>query len=254
MGGVSSQIEDLNEMCTENQDKCKSLDKYCDFILARYDSEIKLLWQRSVFVATFMVLVVTGYGVLFLKMREMTGNWHFLLFDEVYNGVSICICLVGVLLAFIWYRIARGSKACFESYEDIIYKQGKGIIDRLGQREMDDLKYEKHGNFNSCLGAGPFSVGRLNVLIPFSFMLLFSVLCFSHLIMLCTAGCCWGYCLFPVLFPFLLFVSAIVVLFCFAFSSKSEWLSKKTEQKESLSSCECCGSKEDDVSNRNSSN
>lgn len=44
--------------------------KIYELLYKAYADEIKNLWQRSVFLGTFMVLVWTGYGALQLKFIE----------------------------------------------------------------------------------------------------------------------------------------------------------------------------------------
>ena len=59
-------------MCDSKETELK---KY-EIIYTAYADEIRNLWQRSIFLGAFMVLVWSGYGVLQLKFIEK-GKWRF---------------------------------------------------------------------------------------------------------------------------------------------------------------------------------
>ena len=84
-----------------------------------YADEIKNLWQRSIFLGAFMVLVWSGYGALQLKAIEpkivesTTPNL-------VYVTTSIGLCAVIIVLSWLWIAMAKGSKFVQEAHEEHI--------------------------------------------------------------------------------------------------------------------------------------
>lgn len=84
-----------------------------------YADEIKNLWQRSIFLGAFMVLVWSGYGALQLKAIELkiientTPNL-------VYVTTSIGLCAVIIVLSWLWIAMAKGSKFVQEAHEEHI--------------------------------------------------------------------------------------------------------------------------------------
>lgn len=80
-----------------------------------YADEIKNLWQRSIFLATFMVLVWTGYGALQLKALDKDFS-----VSAGYCLVSFGLCGVIIILSLLWIAMAKGSKFVQEAHEEHI--------------------------------------------------------------------------------------------------------------------------------------
>lgn len=74
-----------------------------------YADEIKNLWQRSIFLGAFMVLVWSGYGALQLKAIELKIVENTTL-NLVYVTTSIGLCAVIIVLSWLWIAMAKGSK------------------------------------------------------------------------------------------------------------------------------------------------
>lgn len=57
-----------------NQQYLESLRRTLDRMYSCRDLEISNLWQRSIFLGTFLVLCFTGYGVLIHSMLTLEKN------------------------------------------------------------------------------------------------------------------------------------------------------------------------------------
>ena len=87
-----------------------------------YADEIKNLWQRSIFLGAFMVLVWSGYGALQLKAIELKIEGNLAQSAEqtlslVYISASLGLCAVIIVLSWLWIAMAKGSKFVQEAHE-----------------------------------------------------------------------------------------------------------------------------------------
>ena len=79
--------------------------------------EIDHLWQRSVFLAAFLLAIAGGYGSVVMNMlfpnTETTVDYrhHFLAYG---------LCWLGIVFSILWILMAKGSKHSFEQYEAAI--------------------------------------------------------------------------------------------------------------------------------------
>ena len=78
------------------------------------DFELTHLWQRSVFLATFLTLCFVGYGAIVLKMLDKELGLNRLL---ALNLMAAGICAIGTLLSLLWIFMAKGSKFWYEQQE-----------------------------------------------------------------------------------------------------------------------------------------
>ena len=71
--------------------------KYLEFQNKRYDTELQLFWQRSVFVSAFLVLILTGYGALLIRIVESKDIKTVvdLLSNTLLNSLASVLCTVG---------------------------------------------------------------------------------------------------------------------------------------------------------------
>jgi len=76
------------------------------------DFEISNLWQRSVFLTAFLVLLFTVYGYVVSGMLKYECK-SILVSSEICCGIS----LAGLAFSIIWIMMAKGSKAWYEIYE-----------------------------------------------------------------------------------------------------------------------------------------
>ena len=81
------------------------------------DFEIKLQWERAVFLTAFLIACFAGYGSFLLSVHQHGyGNIPHILV----KGIPLAISLVGIILSLLWVLMAKGSKAWYEHYEEAI--------------------------------------------------------------------------------------------------------------------------------------
>lgn len=87
-----------------------------DRIWACRDFELSHLWQRSIFLTAFLVLIFTGYGTLWIN--ALTSNYE----DRIiiFHIVSLVISMLGIIFSTLWVFMGKGSKYWYEVYEDRI--------------------------------------------------------------------------------------------------------------------------------------
>ena len=168
------------------------------------DFEINHLWQRSIFLAAFMTLLFTGYGVLFSKFYDYFSvsipSPTALL---VLSVASLVLSLLGVVFAVFWIMMAKGSKAWYEIYEKAICeiegatdeaktKEGNDK-DRYTNEKVNQLRKESllHGLLlkrAECddtifsTNAGSYSVSRVNIAIGHVSLVLWTILYIVHIV------------------------------------------------------------------------
>lgn len=81
------------------------------------DFEIDHLWQRSVFLASFMLAIAAGYGALLSKIvfPEKTDSDM-----TVPHLLAVGICYLGFIFSMLWIMMSKGSKYWYERYEKAI--------------------------------------------------------------------------------------------------------------------------------------
>ncbi len=174
------------------------------------DFELTHLWQRSIFLTTFLVLCFTGYGAIVLKLCDSAcecayksaegvpqNDYHIL----ILHVAGILVAFLGVILSELWVMMAKGSKAWYEIYENAIQtmENDTPFIQDVVKNEMlskgltnDSLPLPE--NTNDCLlctEAGMFSSSKINIAIGqvsmvmwiLVFVLHLLIFAFSHSIM-----------------------------------------------------------------------
>lgn len=158
------------------------------------DMEITNLWQRSIFLAVFLTLTLSGYGILISNL--FSNNVFIELNYKILHGAAFAIGLLGFTLSVIWVLMAKGSKAWYEVYAKAIsdfeeefkhelgipqiYLMGKvDFLDKDMEKKDDDGSYcnKKLSNIDS----GAYSVSKLNILIGWGFLITWSVVIILHL-------------------------------------------------------------------------
>jgi len=91
------------------------------------DFEIKNLWQRSIFLGTFLILCYTAYGAFFGK-AFLEGNFCVNLTKWEFHVIACILALIGATFAILWIAMAKGSKAWFENYEKAIVAIEKELV------------------------------------------------------------------------------------------------------------------------------
>lgn len=129
--------------------------------------EIQNLWQRSIFLATFTVLLFTGYGFLIDKLisHSETTLANNELSLKLTHGLCSILAFLGCTFAMIWIMMSKGSKAWYEIYEKKIYNIES---EKIGLPEKFCMSGgSPHSLNNSLLSCKPgaFSVSRINILL-----------------------------------------------------------------------------------------
>lgn len=146
------------------------------------DFEISHLWQRSVFLTAFLLLVYTGYGLFVVHILEMPTGVSNDIFT-IYAIVGLFILSIGIVLSQLWIMMGKGSKAWYERYEDAIFAlehDERFVCKKVTQIMSNDNMM--HGNLPLpdsidlnvfSTNAGAFSPSRINIFIgQFSWFIL----------------------------------------------------------------------------------
>lgn len=71
------------------------------------DFEISHLWQRSVFLAVFLLAVAGAYGKIVMEMyfpsNENSVTWQ-------QHCIASCVCWIEIIFSILWVMMAKGSK------------------------------------------------------------------------------------------------------------------------------------------------
>ena len=126
------------------------------------DFELSHLWQRSIFITTFIILIYTGYGAIWLNFFKCNFKLgEFLFFID--NIASIFIAILGYILSLLYIMMGKGSKYWYERYEEY-------ILDIEKDSElcvMRDL-YKRYCKVDESLlsrDAEKYSVSKINIIL-----------------------------------------------------------------------------------------
>lgn len=151
------------------------------------DFEIKLQWERAVFLTAFLIACFAGYGSFLLSVHQHgagAGNFSSL----VINGIFITLTFVGVVLSLLWILMAKGSKAWYEHYEQAIaaFAKTKATTEvpeyMLAHRWYDMkgiLRNPMSSNVFSLKG-GAYSVSKIVIAIGICSLMIWSALFVIH--------------------------------------------------------------------------
>ena len=169
--------------------------KIYELLYKAYADEIKNLWQRSIFLGAFMVLVWTGYGALQLKfITRECGKFD----TNVYYFASLGLCAVIIILSLLWIAMAKGSKFVQEAHERHIDDLKFDILDEIdidtkkNQRLFCDLSIyfnklakDKKISVYRPLKAYRYSPSRINIALGWVSVAISIILAFIHCIIIC---------------------------------------------------------------------
>lgn len=143
------------------------------------DFEISNLWQRSVFLTAFLVLLFTVYSYVVSGILKNECK-SILVSSEICCGIG----LAGLAFSIIWIMMAKGSKAWYEIYErrigDIETESELGIPEEY--RMGADMKPWNLDSKILSTNAGNYSVSRLNIVIGIILLLIWFFICTVHYI------------------------------------------------------------------------
>lgn len=194
---------------SKNNDKLTLRDFYEQYWHCR-DFEINNLWQRSIFLGTFLVLCFTGYGVFFTNafLGENNHILNLLEYSEsnIYKQFfAVFLAIVGCFFSLLWIAMAKASKAWVEVYERAIFMIEKKIgcestdfnnCVSFNYHEIPNYRYEDNetmfdSSFFSQKG-GYFSPSKTNIILGQTSLFIWIAIEFIHLFILFThtAFCC----------------------------------------------------------------
>ena len=97
------------------------------------DFEVSHLWQRSIFLTTFLVLCFTAYGMLVQNMLEGLKNSETeisISYWLVTNMAAIAIGVIGTCFSCFWIMMIKSSKAWYEFYRKAIEVFERNLVHR----------------------------------------------------------------------------------------------------------------------------
>ena len=155
------------------------------------DFELEHLWQRSIFLGTFLLAIAavyTGYMQEFFIPLCMIATKQTDYDTTLFGLIPIAITLLGLAFSVLWITMAKGSKAWYELYESNIAAisgneafwegidhKNQELARRFGKKQ-DDYKAYLFGKLENrnddpinsklfSVDAGPFSVSKVNTMI-----------------------------------------------------------------------------------------
>jgi hypothetical protein len=163
--------KDLNEkekIILENLYRCRDL-------------ELNNLWQKSIFLAPFLILCFTGYGFL---LHELITK------DDIslkINILCIALCFISAIFSILWIYMFKGSKAQYELCERAIANYEQRELNIPYGYAMGTLRYNDIEFNNNLLStkAGKFSPSKINILIGQVSLWLWIVCFVCHFILFC---------------------------------------------------------------------
>ena len=124
------------------------------------DLEINNLWQKGVFLAPFLILCFTGYGILLYELFKERP------FSMGMNVLCIALCGISAIFSMLWIYMFKGSKAQYELCERAIVNYEKKlkfpIYYRMGTLRHNEIEFD-----NNLLStkAGKLSPSKINIVI-----------------------------------------------------------------------------------------
>ena len=187
--------------CNKENDKFTTKDLYTELFHCR-DFELQHYWQRSVFLAGFMIALFTLYGSFVGDNLSLEIN------NEIHNSANINVNIskniepisnlftkskihyfgfligcVGIIISQLFIMMIKGSKRWYEQFEQSIYwfyyndtdlfskELNKNLEDYLEDKKyphFGGLKNIKKDRINNSLlntNAGYYSVSRINIVL-----------------------------------------------------------------------------------------
>ena len=122
--------------------------------------EITHLWQRSVFLAAFMVGIATAYGTVLIKIIEPDNIFTFNSKTYIPHLLEMGICYLGFIFSILWVMMSKGSKYWYERYETAINYFTMNFRDNNDCRnnlfEIDSINWCKQNACRKDTGDFPY--------------------------------------------------------------------------------------------------
>jgi hypothetical protein len=153
---------------SENSNKFTTKDLYTELFHCR-DFELQHLWQRSVFLAGFMIALFTLYGSFLGSRLNENEPIHITI-----HYFAFFIGCVGIIISQLFIMMIKGSKRWYEQFESALwwfYNNNSDLFDEKLKNNIND--YPHFGNLwdkrinNSLFNtdAGHYSVSRINIVL-----------------------------------------------------------------------------------------
>lgn len=219
--------------------KCKNVDRKQDWkdnptkaeVIQRLDSyraiEIGNLWQRSVFLGSFLLLGYTGYGFLLGNAIDPNGDGEL----EMEHFFACVLACINVIFSILWIMMAKGSKAWYQVYENAIrfvedakdpleWKQVRceidlrrrtsTIKDQCEKRCCENFKNNKNDSLFSS-SAGGYSPSKINIALGQISLGIWAIVFVGHFIAFCLEAAFTKECCLVVSVVVILIMTAIVI-------------------------------------------
>lgn len=146
--------------------------------------EIQNLWQRSIFLAAFIAILLTGYGHLIDKLLSEPDNWLTHSQSQSLSIHIICcfLSLLGAIFSVIWVMMAKGSKAWYEIHERKIHEIEKELYIPETYRMKPGAPWDLDDSLLSN-EAGCYSVSRINILLGQVLLIFWKLAFYGHFIL-----------------------------------------------------------------------
>lgn len=144
------------------------------------DFELSHLWQRSVFLGAFLVLVFSGYGYMLIskwdkiiEIKKISQDYMLLHF------IAVGLAFTGIIISILWIMMGKSSKAWYEVYEsricDIEARKEMGIEENYRMGVYGSEAKTINSSLLSKKG-GKYSPSKINIAIgQFSLALCFLI-------------------------------------------------------------------------------
>lgn len=159
-------------------------DIYMRLCLCR-DFEIKLQWERAVFLTAFLIACFAGYGSFLLSVHQHGVGF---LSPTVVKVIPLMITLIGIVLSVFWILMAKGSKSWYEHYEQAIVAFASNYHGAIDENLMahnwiaiPGIKAKKMSNSILTLYGGVYSVSKIVIAIGICSFAIWSALFLVHL-------------------------------------------------------------------------
>ena len=187
--------------------------------------EISTLWQRSVFLSAFIVLLLTGSGVFYYNFILKKPLAEFAIRHGLSSMLLGCLLMIGGIL---WIAMAKGSKYWSRVYEKKIslLEEELQIIDQyryLTERYVEDVSGKPEGKKGDPLAetswidplkADPESPSKVNCFIGCVVFLIGIFMLFIPALIQCKGCNLWQYCLKEHPMSFSIIVSFAMLVIC----------------------------------------
>ena len=141
--------------------------------------EINNLWQKSVLLTAFIVLIFTVYSTIVQKLFDENLTIKAInLIHEICAGIS----LIGLIFAIVWIMMGKGSKAWYELYENAIWNIERekkiGIPEKYAMGRAKTFSTPDENIFSNK--GGKYSPSKLNIFIGQIIMFIWTIIFIIH--------------------------------------------------------------------------